>query len=213
MSRITSITHSFQTPEVSGRTLVEQLADFVVRVGYDDLSIRARHLLKAHTLDALGCAIGALDADPPARLRRQVDLFGGQPLGALAADAAQSKRPHRPGVLCGVCATGHDAPPMAQEAGQRWRIEQGFELANGEVGLDHYEVRRWNGWYRHMHSMTLAKFALAYLAVLRAQAAQNLEEPLGLLVGEGGCRLVKDRETHVAQQGLADLDELPLADT
>ena len=83
MSRITSVTHSFQTPEVSGRTLVEQLADFVVRVGYDDLSIRARHLLKAHTLDALGCAIGALDADPPARLRRQVDLFGGQPLATF----------------------------------------------------------------------------------------------------------------------------------
>jgi SRSO17 transposase len=33
------------------------------------------------------------------------------------------------------------------------------------VGLDHYEVRRWDGWYRHM---TLAMFALAYLAVLRA---------------------------------------------
>lgn len=53
-------------------------------------------------------------------------------------------------------------------AGQRWRIEQSFELAKGEVGLDQYEVRRWDGWYRHM---TLAMFALAYLAVLRAHAA------------------------------------------
>jgi SRSO17 transposase len=43
-------------------------------------------------------------------------------------------------------------------------MEQSFELAKGEVGLDHYEVRRWDGWYRHM---TLAMFALAYLAVLR----------------------------------------------
>jgi SRSO17 transposase len=51
-------------------------------------------------------------------------------------------------------------------AGQRWRVEQSFELAKGEVGLDHYEVRRWDGWYRHM---TLAMFALAYLAVLRAR--------------------------------------------
>ncbi|WIG57556.1 MAG: transposase [Ktedonobacterales bacterium] len=56
---------------------------------------------------------------------------------------------------------------LVQVAGQRWRIEQSFELAKGEVGLDHYEVRRWDGWYRHM---TLAMFALAYLAVLRAQA-------------------------------------------
>ena len=62
---------------------MERLADFVVRVGYDDLSIHARHMLKAHTLDALGCAIGALDADPVARLRRQVDLFGGQPLATF----------------------------------------------------------------------------------------------------------------------------------
>jgi SRSO17 transposase len=55
---------------------------------------------------------------------------------------------------------------LARVAGQRWRIEQSFELAKGEVGLDHYEVRRWDGWYRHV---TLAMFALAYLAVLRAR--------------------------------------------
>jgi SRSO17 transposase len=55
---------------------------------------------------------------------------------------------------------------LARVAGQRWRIEQSIELAKGEVGLDHYEVRRWDGWYRHM---TLALFALAYLAVLRAR--------------------------------------------
>jgi SRSO17 transposase len=54
---------------------------------------------------------------------------------------------------------------LARVAGQRWRMEQSLELAKGEVGLDHYEVRRWDGWYRHM---TLAMFALAYLAVLRA---------------------------------------------
>lgn len=35
---------------------------------------------------------------------------------------------------------------LVQVAGQRWRIEQSFELAKGEVGLDHYEVRRWEGW-------------------------------------------------------------------
>jgi SRSO17 transposase len=54
---------------------------------------------------------------------------------------------------------------LVRVAGQRWRIEQSIELAKGEVGLDQYEVRRWAGWYRHI---TLALFALAYLAVLRA---------------------------------------------
>ena len=57
---------------------------------------------------------------------------------------------------------------LVRVAGQRWRIEQSFELAKGEVGLDHYEVRRWDGWYRHM---TLAMFALAYLAYLAYLAA------------------------------------------
>jgi SRSO17 transposase len=52
-------------------------------------------------------------------------------------------------------------------AGTRWVIEQLFEAAKGEVGLDHYEVRSWTGWYRHM---TLAMWALALLTVLRAGA-------------------------------------------
>jgi hypothetical protein len=55
---------------------------------------------------------------------------------------------------------------LARVVGQRWRIEQSFELAKGEVGLDHYELRRWDGWYRRM---TLALFALASRAVLRAR--------------------------------------------
>ena len=77
------VSQPLESSNVRGRTQVERLADFVVRATYDDLSTRARHLLKAHTLDALGCAIGALGADPPARLRRQVDLFGGQPLATF----------------------------------------------------------------------------------------------------------------------------------
>jgi SRSO17 transposase len=61
---------------------------------------------------------------------------------------------------------------LARVAGHRWRIEQSFALAKGEVGLDHYEVRRWEGWYRHM---TLAMFALADLAVLRAHLQAQVE--------------------------------------
>jgi len=80
MARVTQAT---QGPNTTGGTQVEQLADFVVRAGYDDLSVRARHTLKAHVLDALGCAIGALDAEPMAKLLRQIDLFGGQPLATL----------------------------------------------------------------------------------------------------------------------------------
>jgi SRSO17 transposase len=56
---------------------------------------------------------------------------------------------------------------LVQIAGQRWKVEECFELAKDEVGLDHYEVRHWTGWYRHI---TLAMWALAYLTVTRAQA-------------------------------------------
>ncbi|CAK0756146.1 hypothetical protein CCP2SC5_210019 [Azospirillaceae bacterium] len=42
------------------------------------------------------------------------------------------------------------------------------EGAKGEVGLDHYEVRQWIAWYRHI---TLSLLAYAFLAVVKAQTA------------------------------------------
>jgi SRSO17 transposase len=54
---------------------------------------------------------------------------------------------------------------LARVAGSRWRVEIGFEEAKGEVGLSHYEVRSWHGWYRHI---TLALFAHAFLAAIRS---------------------------------------------
>lgn len=53
-------------------------------------------------------------------------------------------------------------PEVARAAGARWAIEDTFKLAKGQVGLDHYEVRSWRGWHRHV---TLALLALAALAV------------------------------------------------
>lgn len=61
---------------------------------------------------------------------------------------------------------------MVKVAGTRWAIEESFESAKGEVGLDHYEVRSWDGWYRHV---TLAMFAHAYLTVVRARAVARTE--------------------------------------
>lgn len=55
---------------------------------------------------------------------------------------------------------------LARAAGSRWRVEIGFEEAKGEVGLAHYEVRSWRGWYRHV---TLSLFAHAFLAAIRAE--------------------------------------------
>ena len=56
---------------------------------------------------------------------------------------------------------------LVRVAGTRWTIEECFEEAKGQAGLDQYEVRKWEGWYRHI---TLAMLAHAYLAVVRQQA-------------------------------------------
>jgi SRSO17 transposase len=59
---------------------------------------------------------------------------------------------------------------LVKVAGQRWKVEECFELAKDEVGLDQYEVRHWVGWYRHI---TLSMWALAYLTVTKVQASQT----------------------------------------
>jgi SRSO17 transposase len=59
---------------------------------------------------------------------------------------------------------------LVRVAGTRWAIEDGFQQAKTEVGLDHYEVRRWPGWYRHI---TLALLAHAFLVVTRTQAGDH----------------------------------------
>jgi SRSO17 transposase len=63
---------------------------------------------------------------------------------------------------------------MAKAAGSRWTIEECFEMAKGEVGLDQYEVRSWVGWYRHI---TFAMLALAFLTKLRLNF-EHIETPL-----------------------------------
>ncbi len=55
---------------------------------------------------------------------------------------------------------------LAAVAGLRWTIEECFQSAKGEAGLDHCEARSWHGWHRHI---TLSMLALAFLAGLRAQ--------------------------------------------
>jgi 2-methylcitrate dehydratase len=69
--------------EVSNMTQVEQLAAFVERMTYDDLSEEARYQLKIRILDALGCAIGALEGPPIKMIRTQLEDFGGKPLATL----------------------------------------------------------------------------------------------------------------------------------
>jgi len=61
-------------------------------------------------------------------------------------------------------------PDLVRVAGTRWVIEESFERAKGGVGLDQYEVRRWQAWYRHI---TLALLVHAYLEVTRRMANEE----------------------------------------
>ncbi len=58
---------------------------------------------------------------------------------------------------------------LARVAGSRWNIEEYFQQAKNEAGLDHYQVRDYRAWYAHI---TLSMLTLAWLAATRAQIAE-----------------------------------------
>lgn len=62
---------------------VQELANFAVRMNYQELSDAARQAVKLHILDAIGCAIGAMEGGPIRAVRQQVEEFGGTPLCTL----------------------------------------------------------------------------------------------------------------------------------
>ncbi len=50
-------------------------------------------------------------------------------------------------------------------SGLRWAIEQCFEETKSELGMDHYEVRKYPGWHHHMLTCMLAHFFLWHLKI------------------------------------------------
>ncbi len=62
---------------------------------------------------------------------------------------------------------------MVEVIGDRWTVEECFKIGKSDVGLDEYEVRSWQGWYRHI---TFCMLAMAFLVVLRL-SSQTLEVP------------------------------------
>lgn len=68
-----------------------------------------------------------------------------------------------------ICFAPTDMPKqkLIEVAGTRWTVESCFKESKGEVGLDQYEVRSYDGWYRHI---TFACIALAFLTVLSCRS-------------------------------------------
>ena len=71
------------------------------------------------------------------------------------------------------CPKGTPADVLVAVEGRRWTIEDAFESAKNELGLDHNETRSWHGWHRHA---SLVMLAFAVLAVTRHRANATSEQ-------------------------------------
>lgn len=65
------------------------------------------------------------------------------------------------------CPAGTGIKQLVLVEGQRWAIEDSFETAKNELGLDHNETRSWHGWHRHV---SLVMLAFAMMASIRRHA-------------------------------------------
>jgi SRSO17 transposase len=65
------------------------------------------------------------------------------------------------------CPAGTAIQTLVSVEGHRWAIEDSFETAKNELGLDHNETRSWHGWHRHV---SLVMLAFAMMAVIRYRA-------------------------------------------
>jgi SRSO17 transposase len=76
-------------------------------------------------------------------------------------------------LACYLCCApaGTTDDELIRVAGSRCVIEECFQTAKNETGLDQYQVRRYHAWYRHI---TVAMLAHAYLCVTAATAPKAL---------------------------------------
>jgi SRSO17 transposase len=75
------------------------------------------------------------------------------------------KNPYRAYICCAPAETLPEK--LVEIAGTRWTVETCFKESKGEVGLDQYEVRSYDGWYKHI---TLACIALALITVISSSS-------------------------------------------
>jgi SRSO17 transposase len=78
-----------------------------------------------------------------------------------------------------LCNAPADYPQtdLAHLTGMRWPIETALEEGKGEIGLDHFEMRSWQGWHHHMLQSFLAHLFLIRLRLLFQKKAQPSRPP------------------------------------
>ncbi len=144
VSYVLAVPRSFTAPTAAGAMRADQLAGLVPAAGWQQIS----------------CGDGA-----------KGPRFYDWALIATSSPAHQLlvRRPVGGGELafftCHAPA-GTTLSELVRVAGARWAVEECFQAAKNETGLDHYQVRRYDAWYRHA---TLSMLALAFLAVTAAQ--------------------------------------------
>lgn len=67
---------------------------------------------------------------------------------------------------------------LVRVAGRRWTIEESFQAAKGQAGLDEHQVRTWTSWRRWV---ILAMLAMAFLAVTCANERDQKPTPSALI--------------------------------
>jgi SRSO17 transposase len=94
------------------------------------------------------------------------------------------------------CPAGTGMGRLVAVEGHRWAIEDGFETAKNEFGLDHNETRSWHGWHRHV---SLVMLAFAMMAAIRHQA--NHPAPQKTLPRAVTRGLLRTAQTHPSSAG------------
>lgn len=123
--------------------------------------------LPAETWQRLSCGVGS--KGPREFDWTWIELVSGQKAGWSRWLLARRKLsdPTQLAYYIVFAPSGTSWSEAVRVAGARWSIEMGFEITKDQLGLDHYEVRSWRAWYRHV---TLVLLAHAMLSVIRAQS-------------------------------------------
>lgn len=144
----------------------------------DDRTCQARELYALTPEDALerrSCAVGAKgprDYDW-ATVQLAPTAQGMERILLIRRSTVPNKKDKKTGRLVRevayfLCHTGPGTTltTLVTAAGQRWMVEESFQVAKGQVGLDEHEVRKWCSWYRHT---TVCMLAMAFLVAVRSR--------------------------------------------
>jgi len=147
-----------------------------------------------HHVVTAGCRVDALVVGTPAfawqRLSAGAGSKGHRMYSWLLIDIASSlpghewimvRRNDSTGELAYYrCWSPHLVPlqTLVGVAGRRWTIEESFQTAKGQAGLDEHQVRTWTSWHRWM---ILAMLAMAFLAVTAANESDGTPAPPSLI--------------------------------